>query len=84
MLLRGILLGIVIAIISLILFGRGIAVLFPNNSGPLAIDSRSLRMLATTFFSGVGIGFGVVMGLVIAAFYGLWLYGQHIAQQAMK
>jgi len=80
MLLRGILLGTATAIISLILFGRGVAAQLPQNSGAVAIDIRSLKLLASSFFGGMGLGFGVVMALVIGAICGFWLYGQHIAR----
>jgi hypothetical protein len=82
MFLKGILLGVAAALISLFLFFRWMMASFGLPAGTaISIDIRSLDHLAVPFFGGMGIGFAVVLGLASSAIYGFWLYAQHVAKQ---
>ena len=75
LLLKGILLGLFVAVLSLALFLRFIWSSTPTSAsggGATAIDIRTVAELALVFFGGIGIGFGIVATVVlglIGAFY---------------
>jgi hypothetical protein len=82
MMLRGFLLGICVALISVFLFFRWMTASFGLPPGTaISIDIRGLDHFAASFFGGMGIGFAVVLGLASSAIYGFWLYAQHVAKQ---
>jgi hypothetical protein len=83
MMLRGILLGIGLSAVSVFLFFRWSLAPFRRN-GPISIDPRYFQSVAAPFFSGFGLGFFVVLGLVYGAIYAFWRYGQHIALHAQR
>jgi hypothetical protein len=82
MMLRGFLLGICVALISVFLFFRWITASLGLPPGTaISLDIRSLQHFAASFFGGMGIGFAVVLGLASGAVYGLWLHLQNVIKQ---
>jgi ABC-type transporter Mla maintaining outer membrane lipid asymmetry permease subunit MlaE len=65
MLLKGIVVGSVIGLVSIALFWRALSGTFAHDGRPYVVD---LRPLAASFFGGVVIGVAVVFALV---YYGL-------------
>jgi hypothetical protein len=81
LLLKGILLGLCVAVLSFVLFARFISSSTPApGGGATAIDVRSLPHLALVFFGGVGIGIGVVTTLVLGLICALWYHAASIAK----
>jgi hypothetical protein len=76
MLLKGIVFGVVISIVSLVVYLRWLTAKF---EGPIGIDIRSLEQFLTSFFGGIGIGIGIVTVLILAADYAVRAYGRHMA-----
>jgi hypothetical protein len=72
MLVKGILFGIVISIVSLVVYLRKT---MPGG----AIDFRSLEQFGKLFFGGMGIGIGIIVGLIFVLGYALRTHGQHMA-----
>jgi hypothetical protein len=81
---KGIMLGIVAAILSVILFFRAMSAIFRPHGEQIAIDPRIILQFAEKFFGGVGVGFGLVLAMLGGLSYGFWLYGQHLAKSMMK
>jgi len=70
LLFKGILVGIGVALVSLILYGRWQLSQVPPHSGPVSIDIRGVEQ----FIGGMGIGVGVVTTAVLLGFYALRHY----------
>jgi hypothetical protein len=83
MLLKGVLIGAVISIGLVFLFGqllnRQVQAIPGVGPGPISFDVYSLRNYATSFYGGLGIGFMVVMVPLIAGVYSFWRITQHAA-----
>ena len=79
MLLRGILLGFGVSLVSIPLFLRWIRTDLHLGPGPTAIDIRGIERLAVPFFGGMGIGVGVVATVVIAGTYAFLFYAKRAA-----
>ncbi len=79
MLLRGILIGFGVALVSIPLFLKWIPTQFPPMSGPVAYSIETYRRLALSFFGGMGIGVGVAATVVIAGTYAVLFYAKRAA-----
>ena len=79
MLVKGVWIGAGVTIVLVVLFlgllNRQVHAI--AGPGPISYDVYSLRIHATSFFGGLGIGFVVVLVPVIAGIYSFWRYAQH-------
>ena len=76
LLVKGILVGIGAAVISVFLFFRWI---------PHAAMSISLiKRFALNFLGGIGIGYVIVIALIFGAMYAGWVHSKHIIDAAAR
>ena len=88
MLLKGILLGILFAAISVYLFfwffWQPIRERIPAGAGPTAIDIRIFTSPAISFFGGMVIGFVIVLTLIFGGMHAFKLYMLHRFAQLQR
>lgn len=78
MLIKGMLVGFIFAVASLIFYMRWLTSEF-GKGGPMAIDIRVIEQFFASFFGGMGIGVAIVVTIVLGAGYALRAYMRHAA-----
>ncbi len=80
MLLKGMLFGVVVAIISLVIYVRSLMAFAAKVApGATSIDIRGLEQSCVLFFGGMGIGIGTVTALIFGVGYAMRLFAHHMA-----
>jgi len=79
MLLRGILSGLGIAVVSLFLFWRSMLAQMPAPSAGTAIEVRVIGRFAISFFGGIGIALAIVAAAIFGGGYAIMTHVRHLA-----